>query len=446
VEDFRAIAQQIADDILTGRLVAGDRLPPQRIFAHRRGIAPSTASRVYDDLRRRGLVVGETGRGTFVRAVPPSNRPALSEPQIAQFNLDTNYPVLADQHLLLSAGLRQMALNPELLQRSLREVSVRGTVTLRDSVAHAMSGSGHMLTASSLLFTGNGKQAIAATLSALASTGDRVGFEALTYPLAKAIATKLGLAAVPIAMDAQGLIPEALEAAHRASPLRAVYVQPTLHNPLGVTMPSRRRQELAKTLLRMNDVIAVEDSVYGFLDDMAPPPLSTFAPEHTIFLDSLSKRVGPGLTLGIISAPERHIEALSNAIVTGAWGAGGFAMEICSRWLADGTIAALEADKRREAIDRQTLAQKALSGFRVRANRHAYHLYLELPDKLRADEFVQAVAARGIAITPASAFSVSASHAPNAVRIGLANLRSHEIQPLLTNIVNVIAESTSGRN
>lgn len=94
VADYRRIADRIADDIATGRLQPGDRLPPQRVFARRRGIAGSTAGRVYAELVRRGLVVGEVGRGTFVRAAPtaPAGR-ALAEPAgSAPVNLELNYP------------------------------------------------------------------------------------------------------------------------------------------------------------------------------------------------------------------------------------------------------------------------------------------------------------------------------------------------------------------
>ncbi|WP_461600005.1 GntR family transcriptional regulator, partial [Achromobacter marplatensis] len=66
--DFRAIADAVAAEIASGKLPAGSRLPPQRTFADDRGIAASTASRVYAELTRRGLVAGEVGRGTFVRA------------------------------------------------------------------------------------------------------------------------------------------------------------------------------------------------------------------------------------------------------------------------------------------------------------------------------------------------------------------------------------------
>ena len=68
--DFRAIADTIAADIASGALKPGERLPPQRDFAYRHGIAVSTASRVYAELVRRDLVSGEVARGTFVRGEP----------------------------------------------------------------------------------------------------------------------------------------------------------------------------------------------------------------------------------------------------------------------------------------------------------------------------------------------------------------------------------------
>src|SRR6478735_3345230 len=80
VDDYRRIADRLADDIAAGRLRPGERLPPQRAFARRRGIAGSTAGRVYAELVRRGLVVGEVGRGTFVRAAQVPSGRALTEP------------------------------------------------------------------------------------------------------------------------------------------------------------------------------------------------------------------------------------------------------------------------------------------------------------------------------------------------------------------------------
>ena len=67
MEDYRLFADRLAADG-AGRLRPGDRLPPQRHSPARTASPASTASRVYGELVRRELAVGEVGRGTFVQA------------------------------------------------------------------------------------------------------------------------------------------------------------------------------------------------------------------------------------------------------------------------------------------------------------------------------------------------------------------------------------------
>ncbi|WP_031393074.1 aminotransferase-like domain-containing protein [Sphingomonas sp. STIS6.2] len=440
MSDFKTIAQEIADDIALGRLQPGDRLPPQRIFAFNRGIAASTASRVYGELVRRGLITGETGRGTFVRHASSSDSPPLAQPPTTRINLETTYPVLDGQQALLSGALAQFASSEDALHRVLRETSVRPSIVIRDSIAQSLSGDGWRLASNSLLFAGNGRQAIAATFSAVAMVGERIGFDALTYPVAKTIAAKLGLVAVPLAMDEQGVRPDAIERAHRTAPLRAIFIQTTAHNPLGLTMPAPRRVELAVLVERLTGPVIIEDVIYAFVDGTAPPPLAAIAPNHTILIDSLSKRIAPGMTLGMIVAPPDYVERISASIVAGAWSAGGFALELGARWLADGTVAALVQKKRQDAAQRQIVARRALKGLSIRAHPSSYFLLLELPQRMRAATLVEAAAARGIAIAPASAFAVAGAHAPNAVRIGLANISLRNLDAALTTIAEILAK------
>ncbi|MGW1273215.1 GntR family transcriptional regulator, partial [Streptomyces sp. NPDC002491] len=119
--DFRSIADRIADDIAAGRLRPGQRLPPQRWFARRHRIAPSTAGRVYGELVRRGLVVGEVGRGTFVRAAPPvaQGRALVEAATAAPVNLELNYPSAPGQSELLAPVLAPL-LRPDVLTEALR--------------------------------------------------------------------------------------------------------------------------------------------------------------------------------------------------------------------------------------------------------------------------------------------------------------------------------------
>ena len=246
----------------------------------------------------------------------------------------------------------------------------------------------------------------------------------MTYPAVMGIAARLGVDVVPLALDNEGLRPDALLEAHRAAPLKAVYVQPTLHNPLGTTMGQARHREIA-TLLEETGIIAVEDRIYSFLAD--EEPLASLAPENTILVDSLSKRLAPGLTIGFVVAPFNLIDRIAGAIRSGGWSAAGLPLSASLQLMADGTLSRLVVAKRKDAAERQEIARDALAGLDVKADRRAYHLWLKLPEGWRADAYAAAAAREGIAITPASAFAVTSGHAPNAVRLALAPPNQEEL-------------------
>lgn len=418
MDDYHLLADALATDITTGRLRPGDQLVPQRQFARQHRIAASTAARVYRELVRRGLAVGEVGRGTFVRAGRPPLEPALAEPGGARVDLELNFPVLAEQPALLAQGLGRL-LRPDVLARALQPVGVSGTPAAREAAALLLPRAGWAPDPQRLLFAGNGRQAIAAAIAALVPVGERLGVEQVTYPVVKAIAARLGITLVPLAMDEAGLIPDALRSAHRGTPLRAVYLQPTLHNPLGVTMPEHRRAALAELLSQL-DVYAIEDTIYAFLHDELPP-LAALAPEHIVLVDSLSKRLAPGLTLGFAATPARITDRVAATLRSGAWAASRFALDAATQWITDGTAAAIGQAKRLDAAARQAIARTRLTGFAIHGDPHAYHCWWDLPEPWRADTFVAAASRRGIAVTPAAAFATALGHAPNAIRLALAS-------------------------
>ncbi|WP_431285274.1 PLP-dependent aminotransferase family protein [Humitalea sp. 24SJ18S-53] len=423
--DFRILADtlagSLANDLAAGRRKPGDRLVPSREYAHRQGIAPSTASRVYAELVRRGVALGEVGRGTFLRAAeaaPPT--PARESERGNIVDLELNFSVLPDQGALLAPALARLA-SPGALQPLLSRAGVIGDAAAREAIARLMARGGWAPEPGSLLFAGRGQQALSACFTALIAPGERLGLEAMTYSLGKGIALRLGLQAAPLAMDEHGVRPDAIAAAHAAHSLKLLYLQPDLHNPLGTTMPTARRQEVAE-LCRALDITIVEDSVYAFLVEDPLPPLAAHAPERVVVVDSLSKRVAPGLTLGFLSAPPALRQRLASALRLGGWTAQGFGLAAATAWIEDGSIDALMLRKRQDARHRNALARQVLGdgGLTVRGDPRAYHLWLELPDPWRADTFVAAAARRGIAVSPAAEFAAGPGHAPDAVRLALA--------------------------
>src|SRR3954451_2315956 len=103
--EYLKLADTVAIEIANGALKPGDRLPPQRSFAYERKVAVSTASRVYAELLRRGLVVGEVGRGTFISGAARRGMAAPREPRGIRIDLEFNYPILPDQTTLVARSL-----------------------------------------------------------------------------------------------------------------------------------------------------------------------------------------------------------------------------------------------------------------------------------------------------------------------------------------------------
>jgi len=431
---YTALVDVIAAEISAGRLKAGERLPPQRQFAYEKGIAASTAARVYAELLRRGLVVGEVGRGTFIAGQAPL--PALrAEPFDGRIDLEFNFPSLPEQAALIAKSLAGWQ-QPDTLGAALAPVTQRRLAEAARVSADFFASDRWRPRPEDFLFAGSGRQSIAAAVSALVPVGGRLAVEALTYPMIKGIATRLGVTLVPIAMDGEGIRPDALAKAHRTAALNAVYLQPIIQNPLGHTMGEARRDELLRVVRKL-DLMIIEDLIYSFLADEAP--LAAQAEERSIVADSLSKRLAPGIGVGILHVPAPLRERLAVALRTGAWSVTPLALAAGMRLLADGTAAEITRRKRADALARQAIVADCLTGHRIDADPRSYHVWLELPEGWRAEALTAAAARAGIAITPASAFAIAPGHSPNAVRLALGLPSHDELRHALRRLAALLA-------
>jgi DNA-binding transcriptional MocR family regulator len=318
---------------------------------------------------------------------------------------------------------------------SLKQVSSVGTQSARTVAAAFLARANWSPRPEQMVFTASGRQSIAAALAAIVPTGGRCGVEALTYPFIKGIAARLGVTLVPLAMDEAGVRPDAVQKAHREAHLSALYIQPIIQNPLGMTMAPSRRADLMRVVEKL-DLVVIEDVVYAFLDDEAP--LAALAPDRCVVLDSLSKKAAPGLSLGFIVPPIRLRESVMASVRSGGWTTTGFALAAAQQVMRDGTVAELSRLKRIDARQRQQLAVTCLSGFEIQSNPKSYHLWLKLPSHWRSQTFVSAAAKRDIALTPSTTFAASPGHAPNAVRLALAAPEMEQLETALRTLAEML--------
>jgi DNA-binding transcriptional MocR family regulator len=420
---YLALADAIAEDVAAGRLRPGTQLPTHRELAHVLGVDLTTVTRGYAEARKRGLLIGRVGRGTFVRGSVPASgswNAGNARHADAVADLSLNVPPQLEPDLpaqALAATLEELSKSLDV--GSLLKYHDSGGMELhREAGASWVSQRVPDPDPANLVVTNGAQHAISVLLSTLASPGDVVLTEALTYPTFRSAAEHLSLKVRGIEMDKDGIRVDAFRRACKAG-ARLLYVTPTLHNPTTISMPSSRRAALAR-VAREFDVRIIEDDVYGILVDDAPAPLATHAPERTYFLSSLTKAVAGGLRIGYALCPTpAAAERVAAGVRVSTWMAPPLMAHIASRWVRSRTARELLRANRAEATRRQALAARLLAGFAWHATRFSYHGWLELPEGWTTAEFVAQARRARVAVTPGDAFAVSGRCEPPAVRLSL---------------------------
>lgn len=405
---YAAMALALEAAIRDGRLHAGDRLPAQREVAARLGVDLTTVTRAYSLAKERGLIEGAVGRGSFVRTPPEDADPILVD-------LSMNLPP-PPAGLSLATMLRETA--DDILRAADASVLMAysagaGTLGQRLAGAAWLAPVLPGLTPEQVLIAPGAQAAVAATFAVLLKPGDRMIVEALTYPGVIGLARTLGLTLIPCPTDADGLIPEALEALVAAHRPAALYLIPSLQNPTTATTPADRRGAVA-AIARHAEMWIIEDDPYSHLMAAPLPAVATFAPERTVHVCTLAKTLSPGLRIAYIAAPPPLTERIAEALRALAVMPAPLMLAIATRWIQEGQAATLLAAVREEAAARRALARRLLPT--AIGGPETIHVWLPLADVRREQALVTAAQARGLALVPSRAFATGDEH-PRGARI-----------------------------
>ena len=424
---YLAIVSAIAEAVERGHLKAGDKMPTHRDLADAVGVTTGTITRAYSEAAKRGLLVGETGRGTFVKAnIFEDAFPSVSSDENEELiDFSLNIPPLSVGDPLgkaLTDTLSSLAERPG-LSALFGYQPAPGVERHRAAGATWVERSGLSTDTQQVLICTGALHAMTVVFSTITNPGDSVFTESLTYPGMKNLAHLLHLRLKGLATDDEGIIPEAFERACRLDSARVLYTIPTLQNPLGLVMSAARRREIADIAVEHN-VAIVEDNVHSFMLPNPPPPLSSFAPDNSYYILSTSKSIAGGMRIGYLVAPPRMVDPLATTLRATVWMAAPLMAEIASEWILNGTADRLVEEKRAEASVRQSMAADALAGFQFDAHPLSFHLWLHLPEPWRSNEFCAQLRRRGVAVTPAEAFVPGREEPPHAVRVCVGAPRS----------------------
>lgn len=441
---YQALVDQLANDIASGKLQPGVRLPPQRLLADALGVTVGTITRAYREAERRGLVEAKVGSGTRVKGAveAPPHFHQITRAGQDSIDLSLSIPIPTPlRHQQLAASLQQVAERPVAVDEALAYQPEQGCPTQRQQLCQWLETQGLHLDPDELILTEGGQHADFLALQALVKPGEAVASAALTYPGMIAAARQLGLKHLAVGTDSEGIRPDLLERLCQQQRIRLLYLMPEYNNPTGQRMSETRRQAIVD-VARRHDLLLLEDGVQFVTAEYRGTPLYELAPERALYIFSVSKLLAGGLRFGALRAPANLMAHLRVALRAQCWSSPGLMGAVTCQWLADGGADLLLNWQWEEVRVRQQLVKEILAAYEVSAHPCGFHAWLRLPEGLRAADFVQLADSRGVTLIGSEPFCVGSQPAPQAVRICVTPPASREaLAEGLTRIRDLLDEA-----
>jgi len=419
---FLRIVDALAEDIASGRLVRGQRLPTHRALASALDLDLTTVTRAYGEARRRGLLEARVGQGTFVSET--TARAASDLPAPVNIDLSMNLPpqpVEANLDLRIAQGLAHIR-SAAGFSAFLSYSRPGGNADEREVAASWLRPRVPQAAAERIVIFPGSQAIILNALLALTSPGDVVVTEALTFPGVRAAAARLNVRLAGVAMDGEGARPDALDEAIRKHKPKAVYLVPTQQNPTTATMGPARRKAIAE-IIRKRGSLLIEDDVYGPLEPQASP-IANLIPERTYFAASIAKCIAPALRVAYLLAPDLSAEQkMRGGLQATMQMPPSLMVALLTHWLRSGVANDIIKAIRNEAAARQQLATRFLKGIGFAARPASHHLWMPLPKHLDGADLLAHLRRNGLAVVGEEAFAVNDT-APRGLRVSLGAARN----------------------
>jgi 2-aminoadipate transaminase len=292
-------------------------------------------------------------------------------------------------------------------------------------------------TADEILITSGSLQGLDLVNGLLLSRGDTVLVEEVTYAGSLSRLARLGVHAIGIPLDREGLRLDALDAAldglkRRGIQAKYIYTIPTVQNPTGAVMGEARRLELLR-LAEAHNVPVFEDDCYADLtwDGKRPPAIHALSrSRNVIHIGSFSKTIAPALRLGFVVADWAVISRLL-PLKTDA-GSGAIEQMVIAEYAAPHFAAHVPALARalRRKVDvlMEALAEQFGTAAEFEAPGGGIFLWVKLPDVVDTARLAQAALAEGVAINPGFEWAADKAYGKSRLRLCFGNPSHDEIR------------------
>ena len=314
----------------------------------------------------------------------------------------------------------------------------QGYRPLREFLAAKLArDAGIVCTFDDILIVSGSLQALDLVNGALLARGDTVIIEQDTYQGTLTRLTRLGVNAIGIPLDKDGMRMDALAAAldglkrQKIRP-KYIYTIPTVQNPTATILSEQRRAELLR-LSEQYGVPIFEDDCYADLiwDGTRPPALYAMSKTGgVIHIGSFSKSIAPALRVGFIVAGWPMLSRLLALKIDA--GSGALEQMVLAEYCAPHFAAHVPALRRGLRAKLETLMEALNEQFGTAAEfddpKGGIFLWVKLPDQVDSLQLYQAALAAGVSINPGPEWSTNAAHGKSRMRLCFASPSHEEIR------------------
>ncbi|MFJ9827742.1 aminotransferase class I/II-fold pyridoxal phosphate-dependent enzyme [Streptomyces sp. NPDC101160] len=420
----KGIAASVERGVTEGELAPGDALPPVRRLADELGVSPGTVATAYKELRQRGLVVTRGRGGTVVAEAPSvaSRRPPRVPPGLV--DLATGLPDPAFLPVLRPPAEVRPAFGSH---RAVPRLTALEELTV---AWFARSG----VPAERVTFAHGALDCIARLLSVELRPGDAVAVEDPGFHHVLDLVPALGLRAVPVTVDREGMVPEALRVALRAG-VRAVVVTPRAQCPTGASFSPARRDELVALLREYPEVLVVEDDYTVEIEAPPAPTLAAAGLERWAQVRTVSKRLGVDLRwAGVAGDPVTLARHDGRMVMTSGW-VSHILQETVLGLFSDPAVSRLVAAGEAAYTERRLALAGALGSYGIRTvGDSGMNLWVPVRDE---SAVVNGLRTHGWWVAAGARFRIAA---PTAVRITTATLQPAQAERLAADFAAVLGD------
>ena len=317
---YEQLYRHIKEDILSGRLTAGEKLPSKRMLAGHLEVSVITVKNAYEQLVAEGYIYSVEKSGYFVsrieRPTQHGTTYSLPRPQAEpayMLDLVTNSISAADfPFTVWSKMMRQTILEQD--KDLLQPTPFNGAPELRRAIAENLRQFRGMTVDPEQIVIGAGTEFLYYLLIQLLGRERTYAVEDPGYSKIGRIYESNRVALQRIVLDEAGLSAAALY----QSGADVVHISPSHHYPTGIVMPIARRQELLRWAGEKEDRYILEDdydSEFRFVGRPIPTMFSTDRHQRVIYMNTFSKTIAPSIRISYMILPPhlmaRYRERLS---------------------------------------------------------------------------------------------------------------------------------------